>query len=317
MAVKLRSDGVCCPAAAMDCRAVSAPQATLLADGRRLHLQHGPIDLVIEVFGDKHERDAAYRQARDRFGTVLSELVEELVHLRRPVREPRWRPAGTIAARMMMAVWPHRGNFVTPMAAVAGAVADEMMDALVAGRDLEKAYINNSGDIAVYLTPGASLRLGIVGEMFDASIDGTAELKFDQPVRGVATSGWQGRSWSFGIADAVTVLAADAAAADVAATLIANAVNVTHPAIERAPASALDDDTDLGDALVTTGVGALDPESVAAALDNGMSAAVRMVKDGSIAGAALFLCGETRVAGDVETALLPPAAGTAPPISPV
>jgi ApbE superfamily uncharacterized protein (UPF0280 family) len=40
----------------------------------------------------------------------------------------------------------------TPMAAVAGAVADEMLAAMVAGRTLTKAYVNDGGDIAVHLT---------------------------------------------------------------------------------------------------------------------------------------------------------------------
>ena len=61
------------------------PQVALLPDGRRLHLQHGPIDLVIEAFGEREEVGAAYRQARDRFRTVLGELVEELPQLRKPV----------------------------------------------------------------------------------------------------------------------------------------------------------------------------------------------------------------------------------------
>jgi ApbE superfamily uncharacterized protein (UPF0280 family) len=67
----------------------------------------------------------------------------------------------------------------------------------------------------------------------------------------VATSGWRckgkgGRSFSFGIADAVTVLAGSAAAADAAATVIANAVDLPgHGAITRRPASAIDPDSDL------------------------------------------------------------------------
>ena len=52
-------------------------------------------------------------------------------------------------------------------------------------------------------------------------------------MRGIATSGWRGRSFSLGIADAVTVLAATAAEADAAATVIANAVDLPgHPAID-------------------------------------------------------------------------------------
>jgi len=278
---------------------MDAPQVALLPDGRRLHLQHGPIDLVIEAFGDRDEVGAAYRQARDRFRTVLGELVGELSRLREPVAAdiPRWTPDGPTARRMMQAVWPHREVFVTPMAAVAGSVADEVMAALVAGRELKKAYINNSGDIAVHLAPGQSLRLGIVGELFRPTIDGTAELTFENPVRGVATSGWQGRSLSFGIADAVTVLAENAAAADVAATLIANAVNVDHPSIERAPATELDEQSDLGDRLVTLGVGDLDHAAVDEALAAGFRVAKRMEDAGLIAGAVLVLKKEMRATG--------------------
>lgn len=282
---------------------MNSPLAGLLPDGRRLHLQHGPIDLVIEAFGPREEIGAAYRQARTRFETVLTELVEELAVLRQPVRDPRPGVAGPTAIRMMDAVWPHRDTFVTSMAAVAGSVADEVMASLIDGRSLDKAYINNSGDISVYLTPGQTLRLGIVGQLFRPAIDGTAELSFDRPVRGVATSGWQGRSWSLGIADAVTVLAESAAAADVAATLIANNVNVEHPTIERAPASELDDQTDLGSRLVTVDVGRLDADGVAAALNKGTQTAQHMCDCGLITAAVLVLKDEIRAIGDVPAAL--------------
>lgn len=284
---------------------MDAPQVALLPDGRRLHLQHGPIDLVIEAFGTREEVGAAYRQARDRFQTILTELVGELPDLRKPVsdRAGRWEPDGPTAKRMMAAVWPHRDIFVTPMAAVAGSVADEVMTALVEGRELQKAYINNSGDLAIHLTAGEVLRLGIVGELFRPSIDGTAELTYDQPVRGVATSGWQGRSHSFGIADAVTVLAKTASAADVAATLIANAVNADHPTVERAPASELDDQSDLGDRLVTVGVGDLDHDTVDLALAQGFETAKRMQDAGLIAGAVLVLKKEMRATGTLPAAL--------------
>lgn len=279
------------------------PQVALLPDGRRLHLQHGPIDLVIEAFGERDEIGAAYRQARDRFSTVLSELAEDLVYLRQPAKNQPPPLDGAVAKRMLAAVWPHRDVFVTPMAAVAGSVADEVMAALTAGRKLDKAYINNSGDIALYLMPGETLRLGIVGELFEPNIDGTAEITFDQPVRGVATSGWQGHSWSFGIADAVTVLAGNAAAADVAATLIANAVNADHPSIERRAASTLDDHTDLGNAGVTTAVGDLDAGTVAVALDAGCAAAAAMIERGLAYGVALILRGKMRVVGKIPTVL--------------
>jgi ApbE superfamily uncharacterized protein (UPF0280 family) len=124
------------------------------------------------------------------------------------------------------------------------------------------------------------------------------KLGHADPVRGIATSGWRGRSWSLGIADAVSVLAGSAAEADAAATLVANAVDLPgHPAIERVPARQMQADTDLGELLVTTGVGPLAAAEVDRALDAGVARAEAMLARGLIAGAALFLAGEVRLVG--------------------
>jgi len=120
-------------------------------------------------------------------------------------------------------------------------------------------------------------------------------LTHDRPVRGIATSGRGGRSFSLGIADSATVLAATAAMADAAATLIANAVNVDHPAIERRPACTLDPDSDLLDLPVTVAVGPLPPGVVAEALDRGLAEARRLRLCGLIDSAALSLQGEWRI----------------------
>ena len=190
------------------------------------------------------------------------------------------------------------------MAAVAGAVADEVLAALIEGRDLERAYVNNGGDIAFYLTQGATLTAGLVGDYHVPAIDATCVLSYDQPVRGIATSGWKGRSFSLGIADSVTVLAETAAAADVAATLIANAVNIGDPAIERTPASDRDPDSDLGDRPVTIAVGPLDDGAVAAALGSGVTAAKVMQRAGHITAAVLVLQQQFRIVGSVPTGLI-------------
>ncbi len=105
------------------------PQARVLPDGR-LHLQHGPIDLIVGAFGDRDETAAAYVQATERFADILETLVGELPILRRPVGEAHPLLRGPVARRMADAVWPHRAVYITPMAAVAGAVADEMLAAL-------------------------------------------------------------------------------------------------------------------------------------------------------------------------------------------
>jgi ApbE superfamily uncharacterized protein (UPF0280 family) len=273
------------------------PVARLLPDGRRLHLQHGPIDLIIEAFGPRSEIDNAYSQAWARFRTVLPELVEELPLLRRAIDHDDPGLRGPVAQRMFAACRPHRANFITPMAAVAGSVADEVMAAMIAGRTLDKAYINNGGDIALHLPPHARLEVGLVANLAVPMLNGIASIEADWPVRGIATSGWRGRSFSLGIADSATILAADAATADAAATVVANAVDIDHPAIARARACDLRDDTDLGDRLVTTAVGALPPEAVDRALDRGIEVANALHGGGVIFGALLALQGKYRSTG--------------------
>ena len=274
-------------------------QIRMLPDGRRLHLNDGPMDLIVEAFGARREVEAAYRAASARFVTVLDELCSELSYLRRACSaEVAW-PQGAVALRMTAAVMPYAGEyFITPMAAVAGAVAEEILAAMVAAAELSSAYINDGGDIALHLATGEKFVVGMVERPDRPSLLGTTTVHAADPVRGIATSGWRGRSYSLGIADAVTVLADRAAAADAAATIIANAVDLPgHPAIVRVPARELAPDTDLGDRPVTQAVGELTVQDVNQALEAGARTAELLLRMGLIRSAALSLQGETRVVG--------------------
>lgn len=268
----------------------------LLPDGR-LHLQDGPIDLVIGADGTGAAVEAAFAAARARFATVLDEICAELPLLRRPARPGGALPEGRVARRMAAAVSPYaRETFVTPMAAVAGSVAEEILAAMIERAPLARAFVNNGGDIAIHLAPGERYRVGLVDRPDTPSLFGAASIGAADPVRGIATSGWRGRSFSRGIADAVTILARTAAAADAAATIVANAVDLPgHPAIRRIPARDVRCDSDLGDILVTRAVGALTAGEVAAALERGGAVARALVERGSIDGAALHLQGSTGV----------------------
>src|SRR5258708_9452001 len=228
-------------------------QIRLLQDGRRLHLHDGPIDLIVEAFGATHEVETAYQAASARFVPVLDELCCELSFLRTECCvETEW-PQGRVARRMVAAVIPYAScYFITPMAAVAGAVAEEILDAMMEVAELLRAYVNNGGDIALHLRANEKFVIGMVERPDRPSLFGTTTIMASHSVRGIGTSGWRGRSFSMGIADAVTVLADRAAAADAAATIIANAVDLPgHPAIVRVQAHALDPDSDLGDRLDT------------------------------------------------------------------
>jgi uncharacterized protein len=277
-------------------------QIRLLPDGHRLHLHDGPIDLIVEAFGATAEINAAHRAAAERFVYVLDELCSELPLLRQPARRGGPLAVGVIAKRMVAAVAPYgEWTFITPMAAVAGAVAEEILDAMTSAASISRAYVNDGGDIAVHLAPGEHFAVGMVERPDRPSLFGTATLDSTQPVRGIATSGWRGRSFSLGIADAVTVLADRAAMADAAATIIANAVDLPgHPSVTRVPARDLAPDSDLGDRLVTQAVGELSPGEIAAALDAGVAVGRSLLSDGLIRSAALHLRGATRIIGSVS-----------------
>ena len=270
-------------------------QAALLS-GYRLHLSHGPIDLVIGADG---QRARAFDAARARFETVLTELVQELPLLRRPVAA---HPEGRIARRMHAAAVPYTDGLTTPMIAVAGSVAEEVLAAMTSVADLRRAYVNNGGDIALHLDGAARFRVAIA--VPDGIELGHVDLTAETPVRGIATSGQRGRSLSLGIADAVTVLARSAAMADAAATRIANAVDLSgHAAIRRVPACDVQEDSDLRDTPVVRHVGPLSAREISHALRQGQTVAEDLRRRGLIHGAALFLRDQNAIVGLPETTL--------------
>jgi uncharacterized protein len=283
-----------------------SPQVREMSGGR-LHLSHGPIGVVLRAWGEPAAVSAAYRAVTQRFGDILPELCRELPRLRAQIGAGQ-PPDSPVGRRMAAACQPFADVFVTPMAAVAGAVADELMAVMLDAAELERAYVNDGGDIAVHCTPGAALDIGVAGAFGPGPVprlNGRLRIRHGDGVGGVATSGARGRSFSLGIADSVTVLAADAATADAAATLVANAVDIDHPAVVRQPASALDPDSDLGDRLVTVTVGELPRGAVLAALEAGHRRATGYLARGLIADAALMLQGETTtLAGTRERGLI-------------
>ncbi|MFM8999085.1 MAG: UPF0280 family protein [Actinomycetota bacterium] len=280
---------------------MSGPVLARTSDGARLHLQHGPIDVILQATGAPSDVREAETRAWERFRTVLDELVGELPLLR--ARHDPASPApveGAVARRMVAAVDAFAdARFVTPMAAVAGSVADELCAVMTPGLDLRKVYVNDGGDIAIHLAQGEEFAVGVVPVPERPALLGKAVIRASDPVRGIATSGRRGRSFSLGIAAAVTVLAATAATADVAATLLANAVDLPGSAkVTRTPARELDPDSDLGDLPVTLAVDDLDAREAAAAIAAGVASAERMRAAGTIAAAVLCLGDVVEVVGD-------------------
>lgn len=286
-------------------------QRARLPDGR-WHFQHGPIDLVIHLDAEPLVAAQRIETAWSRFVTILPELCAELLLLRTSGTRPD-ALRSPIAQSMAAACLEHHrrfGLYVTPMAAVAGSVAKAVLACLLAP-GVHRASVNNGGDIALYVAEGRCYSVGVVVEPLRLAADAgsgrvlpqlparSAEVRIDAAcgIRGIATSGWRGRSLSLGIADAVTVLAADAPAADAAATLIGNAVNAEHPGIVRQPANLVRDDSDLHDRRVTRAVPQLPARSVHEALANGEDFARRVIAAGLAQTVFLSLQGEHRVVG--------------------
>ena len=258
----------------------------LLSDGR-WHFQHGPMDLILQAEGVRDAVTQAHERAWQRFEGLLQELVSELPGLRAPVGE-HCALQCVVARRMWAACSPYRAGFITSMAAVAGAVAQEIL-ACYDQQGIDRAWVNNGGDIALHLAPGQSVTVGVYADIAALSaaqlrsglvLDGQIRIDSAMPVRGVATSGWRGRSQSLGIADSVTVLARTAAQADAAATIVANAVNVQDARIGRMPAWLVRDDSDLGAMPVTVDVPALPEGQVRRALQQGLQKAQELQSSG-------------------------------------
>ena len=271
----------------MVCANANALQDDVLAHwyepSHRLHLRHGPIDIIAQAEGVLSEREAAFNQLFHAFQQVLVGITEHLSWLRQP--QAFWPLDPNLPAtvsRMCKAVQPYQQQFITPMAAVAGSVADYLLSQMCHQRHLRKASVNNGGDIALYLGPNEQFRVGVCELKPGQPAIAKMLIRPEQGINGIATSGWQGRSFSLGVADAVTVLAASASQADAAATMIANHVNCSDESnglVSRIAAFELDPQSDLGEREVTQQVAKFTHQQKHEALSSGARFARKLVNN--------------------------------------
>ena len=239
-------------------------------EDNRLFLQHGPINIVLEAIGI--DKDLAYQNVKGYFETLLEQLVLDMELLKEEVVFNR-KFNNKISQSMQDATERYSPAFITPMAAVAGSIADNILRVLINNTNLEKAYVNNGGDVSFYLNKNQIMKTSLA-----AIPNMIAEIKYKDKSRGIATSGWRGKSFSRGIADSVTVLADNAAMADAAATMIGNAVDIyNHPKIKKQPANEMYEDSDLKNLLITVEVGLLTKVEIKEALKNGYQTALQYI----------------------------------------
>ena len=255
----------------------------------------GPMTLTVSAWADSEARPVIAAKA----GAVALGLLGDLSDWQRYMKLPaknltrRGHPPSVVARAVEATKQVSRtsGRDLTPMAAVAGAVADEVADyAATLGAD--RVFVNNGGDISLRLGPGQEAVVGL--PLFPGGPPGhRLRVRHHDGVGGVATSGWRGRSFSPGLADQVAVWAGSSALADAAATCLAGEVTLDSPLIKRRPASDIDPDSDLGETPVTVGVGRLTKDQIGLALDGGERAARRLMECLPIGGVQLRL-GEGR-----------------------
>jgi ApbE superfamily uncharacterized protein (UPF0280 family) len=239
-------------------------------EDNRLFLRHGPINIVLEAIGI--DKDLAYQNVKGYFETLLEQLVLDMELLKEEVVFNR-KFNNKISQSMQDATERYSPAFITPMAAVAGSIADNILRVLINNTNLEKAYVNNGGDVSFYLNKNQIMKTSLA-----AIPNMIAEIKYKDKSRGIATSGWRGKSFSRGIADSVTVLADNAAMADAAATMIGNAVDIyNHPKIKKQPANEMYEDSDLKNLLITVEVGLLTKVEIKEALKNGYQTALQYI----------------------------------------
>ncbi len=256
----------------------------------RVFLDYGPMQMMLAASAGDRAMTAELRQAAAYAVKVLKELAEVQSLAKERNTANRLDPAeAPLALKLMVEAVEVAGDeTLTPMAAVAGAFADIVAD-LLAAKGASKVLINNGGDIAVRLCDEEKTRIGLTPGIDSTGFTHVVNLAGKDCIGGVATSGLGGRSFTKGIAGAVTILAHTARVADACATIVANHCFAVDPGIIQLPAEKIDPNTDIPGHLVTVHLGNLEPGTKEKALANGLAKAKELVDKDVIYGAVIFL----------------------------
>jgi ApbE superfamily uncharacterized protein (UPF0280 family) len=199
----------------------------------------------VRVYHSYSHRGANFRIASTHIRVIQGEIRRQRALLERYIDghpafasalEPlQLLPGAPEAARRMQAAAAVTG--VGPMAAVAGTMAQLAVEAGRAAGAVE-AIVENGGDIFLHSTEAVTVAL-YAG---DNPLSGRLALRVrpeSMPLAICSSSSLMGHSLSFGCCDLATVVAADGALADAAATLACNSVTEAgdvSPVLERVSA---------------------------------------------------------------------------------
>lgn len=252
----------------------------------------GPMRLIISSFiGKVPQREMNVRAAKEAF-VYLRRIGELQDRLKRHYSSLPGNLKDPLALEMIQSALAVGDQDLTPMAAVAGTIADAVADFLY-HRGMTRVVVNNGGDISVRLSGKETVRVGIREDILSEAFSQVVVLNTERVSWGVATSGLGGRSLTRGIASAATVIAQRASVADAAATAVANASFVAHDKVICRKAETVDPRTDIPELPVTVEVGTLNREIKVIAVSHAMKRARELVERGVILGGFVAVAGET------------------------
>jgi len=263
-----------------------------LLPGGSVMVECGPMRLVIDARVGKVPQPQQAVRAADEAVRFLEAVARSRPFLGRDYRRLMPHITDPLALKMVASVKAVGDQDLTPMAAVAGTIADAVADFLFE-RGMTRVLVDNGGDVAIRSCDGEPVTVGIRPQVGTKSISHAIVLGPEGTAWGIATSGLGGRSLTRGVADAATIVAADASLADAAATAVANASYVEHSAVIQKPAEEIDPFTDIAGLEVTVNVGPLPEEKKHQAIDHAIRRAEKLVGNGIILGAFVACQGRT------------------------
>ena len=270
-----------------------------LLEGGRVLAEYGPMQLVISAsIGAIPQVRECVRAAKESF-----HYLESVARCKDSIFAPwpcvKRHIEDEVVASMVSASRVVGDRDLTPMAAVAGAIADAVADFLYE-RGMTKVIVNNGGDVAIRLGSGQCVRIAVGAQGETGYCPTTIVLGDSEPSWGVASSGLGGRSLTKGIARLVTVISTRAAYADAAATAVANATFVEDPCVSMVDAEDVDPNTDIPGTRVVNGVGEISEATVALGLRRGKEKADDLIARGIILGAFIMIKDRVALAGSFE-----------------
>ena len=253
-----------------------------LAPGKIL-FNYGPTTMVVLADKKGEPLTDLIIQAFDIIDSSLTEITKDLPKLKHYPGDIDPETLGRLPKKMLDAVLRTGDPTLTPMAAVAGCISDEVAD-WIFEQGATRVMVNNGGDVALRLAPGENVKLGIVTSLKTSQMDRVVNIKAEDGIGGICTSGLGGRSFTRGIADGVTVFSSRCIFADAMATHIANCSYVETENIARIKAKHVDPNTDIPELEVVLSVEDLKGKEIKQSLKQIDEEVMRQKKKGNLIG---------------------------------